>query len=229
MIFCLHCPVMWILNLSGVLCPHSVLVWIPKNNPDSWMGSWCEDRVPWTPDLSLMWYSWNFLGTSLQRNSCVMTRHCPIFFMTCLVQATHKMDCVICFSCKGLSCEGFPWMCFHTYVLSDQPWIDSYQWSTFQAPFLQFSNIVRVMFWLGQFVPLPQNAFMCLSMKHIPSSIRAIQQYCPHNVLSGPPCPTAPIPSRQNVLNCCVRDLGNFLSAHFIFIDHMSSVLFVFF
>ena len=76
----------------------SVLVWIPKNNPDSWMGSWCEDRVPWTPDLSLMWYSWNFLGTSLQRNSCVMTRHCPIFSMIRLVQATHKMDCVIqCF------------------------------------------------------------------------------------------------------------------------------------
>ena len=139
------------------LCPHSVLVWIPKDNLDS---------------------------------------------------------CVTCFSCKGLSCEGFPWLCSHTYVLSDQPWIDSYQWSTFQAPFLQFSNIVRVMFWLGQFVPLPQNAFMCLSMKHIPSSIRAIQQYCPRNVLAGPACPTAPIPSRQNVLNCCVRDLENFLSAH---------------
>ena len=147
----------WILNLSGVRCPHSVLVWIPKDNLDS---------------------------------------------------------CVTCFSCKGLSCEGFPWLCSHTYVLSDQPWIDSYQWSTFQAPFLQFSNIVRVMFWLGQFVPLPQNAFMCLSMKHIPSSIRAIQQCCPRNVLAGPACPTAPIPSRQNVLNCCVRDLENFLSAH---------------
>ena len=37
-------------------------------------------------------------GNSLQRISCVMTQHCPIFSMIRLVQATHKMDCVIqCF------------------------------------------------------------------------------------------------------------------------------------
>ena len=55
MILCLHFLVM---NLSGVRCP-------PKcpgldTREQSWLlnGSWCEDRVPWTPDLSL-WYSWN--------------------------------------------------------------------------------------------------------------------------------------------------------------------------
>ena len=78
------------LDLSGVL--PSVLVWIPENHPDSWMdlGVRIVSHEPWLVSVI-------FLRTSLQTSSYVMTRHWPIFSVTRLVDATHNVDCVICF------------------------------------------------------------------------------------------------------------------------------------